>query len=413
MTENAGQTSITNDADAAETTPLEQTRRRYTDVMMGSAPPPLRKLVRGEGCHVWDADGNRYLDFLSGIAVNALGHAHPVLVEAISKQAAAVAHISNYFASEPQLALAERLQRLTGAGAQGRVYFGNSGAEANEAAIKLARRHRPEGTLVALHNGFHGRTVGALSITGKPMLREPFEPLLPGVEHIEPTVMALESAFDAKQPVSAVFLEPIQGEAGVVPLSDEFVQAARRLTTEHGALLIVDEIQTGAGRTGDWFAYQHHGIVPDVVTLAKGIGGGVPIGAMVTFGEASELFKVGQHGSTFGGNPLATAVGDAVLAEIERAGLVENARRRGEQLREAVLGIQHPMVSEVRGRGLLLGVALAAPHATAVANRALELGLIVNAANDTSVRLAPPLIVGDAELEEFTRLFTRALEAAA
>lgn len=378
-------------------------QEQYSTRIMKSAALPSRELVRGEGCHVWDSDGTRYLDFLAGIAVNSLGHAHPALVDAVSRQIATLAHVSNYFASPPQLALAERLLRLSGGD---RVYFGNSGAEAIEAAIKLARRTgRPR--ILALENSFHGRTMGSLSLTGKPVLREPFEPLLPGIQHLDSTIEALEAALG--DDVAALVLEPIKGEAGVIDLPEGYLVAARELTRRHGALLILDEIQTGAGRTGHWFAFQRHGIVPDAMAVAKGIGGGVPIGALITFGAASDLFTAGQHGSTFGGNPLATAAADAVLTEIESAGLVENAARRGAELRAAITGL--PGVAEVRGEGLLIGVGLTEPVAPAVVAAALQRGLIINAPNDTSIRLAPPLIIGDDEIAEFLSLFTSALEA--
>ncbi|WP_279588100.1 acetylornithine transaminase [Salinibacterium sp. ZJ454] len=393
-------------------TVIETYKDRFAEAMMKSAPTPLRLLERGLGCYVWDSDQNQYLDFLGGIAVNSLGHAHPALVDAVSNQVALAAHVSNYFATAPQIELAERLLRLSGAGDDGRVYFGNSGAEAIEAAVKLARRNNQHGRIIALHHGFHGRTMGSLALTAKAALREPFEPMLPGVEHIEATVLAIEAAFAEHQPVAAVVMELIQGEAGVVELDQEFIVRARELTAQHGALLIIDEIQTGAGRTGDWFAFQGAGIVPDAIAVAKGIAGGVPIGALITFGAASDLFTVGQHGSTFGGNPLATAAGNAVLGEIERAGLLENAAFRGGQLKSAILKLQHPLVHEVRGRGLLLGVGLTDDVAHAVAARALDLGLIVNAANDTTIRLAPPLIIGDAEVEIFIDIFARALEEA-
>jgi len=376
--------------------------------MMKTLPAPLAVLARGEGARVWDTDGTQYLDFLAGIAVNSLGHARPVFVEAVSTQAATLAHISNYFASEPEIELAERLLRLTGGQ---RIFFGNSGAEAIEAAIKLARRTgRPR--ILALQGAFHGRTTGAAALTGKASMREPFLPLLPGVEHIEPTVEALGSALG--DDVAALFVEPIQGEAGVLDLPAGYLAAARELTQRHGALLILDEIQTGAGRTGDWFAFQHDlpdGTFPDAVTLAKGIGGGFPIGALVAFGPAAELLQPGQHGSTFGGNPLATATSNAVLGEIERAGLVENARVRGEQLRAAILGIGSPLITDIQGRGLLLGIGLERPVAGAIAARALSLGLIVNAASDNRIRIAPPLIIGDAEIAEFVTLFTNALSS--
>ena len=382
---------------------------RYRDAMMGSAPSPLALLVRGDGCYVWDDAGNRYLDFLAGIAVNALGHAHPVLVDAVSTQIATLAHVSNYFASPPQIELAERLRRISGAGERGRVYFGNSGAEAIEAAIKLARLNGGRKRIIALNSSFHGRTIGSLSLTGKPALREAFEPLLPGVEHIDTTIEALEATID--ETVAAIFIEPIKGEAGVVDLPPGFLERARELTTQHGALLILDEIQTGVGRTGAWFSFQRTGVVPDAIAVAKGIAGGVPIGALITFGDASDLFQRGQHGSTFGGNPLATAAANAVLGEIERAGLIESAVTRGGQLRAAIEAMNSPLVDEVRGAGLLIGVGLTAPAANRVASEAFARGLIVNAANDTSIRIAPPLIVGDAEIAEFTTTFAEALEA--
>lgn len=382
--------------------------------LVQNAGDRLALLTRGEGSYLWDGEGNRLLDFLAGIAVTSLGHAHPVFVDAISKQAATLAHVSNYFATPPQLALAARLKRLVGAGIDGRVFFSNSGAEAIEAAFKLARLHgadenngagRPR--ILALENAFHGRTMGSLALTAKAAMRAPFEPMPGGVEHIPASIEALEEALDDR--VAAVFVEPIQGEAGVVELPEGYLAAARSLTLKHGALLIVDEIQTGAGRTGAWFGFSHAGITPDAVTLAKGIGGGFPIGALVTFGEASALFQPGSHGSTFGGNPLATAVADAVLAEIESAGLVENAARRGEQLRSVIEGIDSPLVDAVRGRGLLLGVGLTQPVAGAVVAAAQERGLIINAANPSTVRIAPALTIGDAEIEEFQTLFTAAL----
>ncbi|HEY8914477.1 acetylornithine transaminase [Lacisediminihabitans sp.] len=382
--------------------------------MMGSLASPLAMLVRGQGAHVWDSEGTRYLDFLAGIAVNALGHAHPVLVEAVSTQVATLAHVSNYFATPPQLELAERLRRITGAGDHGRVFFGNSGAEAIEAAIKLARLNRGDGSrtrILSLVNSFHGRTMGSLSLTGKAALREAFEPLLPGVEHIATTIEALEEAMD--DTVAALFVEPIKGEAGVIDLPDGYLQRARELTEQHGALLILDEIQTGVGRTGTWFAFQQHGIVPDALALAKGIAGGVPIGALVTFGWASDLFKPGQHGSTFGGNPLATAAGNAVLGEIERAGLIENAAHLGSRLRQIVADIGSPLIAEIRGQGALVGLGLSKPVAAELSAAAFAAGLIINAPNESSIRLAPPLIVGDAELDEFRELFAKALEAVA
>ena len=381
--------------------------------LVRSFGPRMALFERGEGAHLWDVEGRRYLDFLGGIAVNSLGYAHPVFVDAVSRQAAKLAHVSNYFATPPQLALAARLKRLAGTGERGRVYFGNSGAEANEAAFKLARLHgagaRPR--ILALRDAFHGRTMGALALTSKAAMQEPFAPMVPGVEFLDSTIEALEAAMDDR--VAALFVEPIKGEAGVVPLPDGYLVSARELTARHGALLIVDEIQTGAGRTGEWFAFQHTGITPDAITVAKGIGGGFPIGALVTFADASDLFYPGTHGSTFGGNALGTAVADAVLAEIERAGLVQNATVRGAQVRAAIDAIGSPLVEGTRGQGLLLGVVLAEPAAGAVAAAAQQHGLIVNAANASTIRLAPPLTIGDAEIAEFAELFAAALASAA
>ncbi|SFS01991.1 acetylornithine aminotransferase [Microbacterium sp. cf046] len=377
--------------------------------LVRSFGPRMEMFVRGEGAYLWDADGRRYLDFLAGIAVNSLGHAHPVFVEAIAAQAATLAHVSNYFATPPQLELAARLKRIAGTGESGRVYFGNSGAEANEAAFKLARLHggveRPR--ILALTDAFHGRTMGTLALTGKPYMQEPFLPMTPGVEFIDSTIEALEAALDDR--VAALFVEPIKGEAGVIDLPDGYLRAARALTAEHGALLIIDEIQTGAGRTGEWFAFQHAGITPDAITVAKGIGGGFPIGALITFGAASELFYPGTHGSTFGGNALGTAVSSAVLGEIEDEGLVQNSADRGRQLRAAIAAIDSPLIDGCRGQGLLIGIALRLPVAKAIVSAAQEHGLIVNAPNDETIRLVPALNVGDVEIDEFIALFTASL----
>jgi acetylornithine aminotransferase len=385
---------------------------RYRSRMMGTITDPMALLVRGEGCYVWDSTGKRYLDFLAGIAVNALGHGHPALVEAVSRQIATLAHVSNYFATPPQIDLAERLLRVSGAGRHGRVFFCNSGAEAIEASIKLARRNHKGGSrprILSLKGSFHGRTMGALSLTGQPALSDPFAPLLPGVEHLDSTIDALEAAIGPD--VAALVLEPIKGEAGIIELPEGYLQRARELTAQHGVLLILDEIQTGVARTGTWFAFQQFGIVPDAIVIAKGIAGGVPIGALVTFGEASALLEAGQHGSTFGGNPLAAAAGNAVLAEIERASLLGNAAQRGEQLRTIITRLGHSLIDDVRGRGLLVGVGIGAPVAKKLAAEAFSRGLIINAPNDHSIRIAPPLIVGDDEVEEFTLIFAESLEA--
>ena len=392
-------------------TAVDDWRQRRASALSATYAPALRLLVRGEGCWVFDDAGTRYLDFLGGIAVNSLGHAHPAIVRAAADQAATLVHVSNYFATPSQIALAERLQRITGAGEAGRIYFGNSGAEANEAAFKLARRHgggaRPR--ILALVNGFHGRTMGALALTGKPSLQAAFEPMSPGVQHIDSTIEALEAAVG--DDVAALVVEPIKGETGVVPLPDGYLAAARAITERHGVLLIIDEIQTGIGRTGAWFAYQHEGVVPDAVTMAKGIAGGVPLGALVTFGRASGLLQRGDHGSTFGGNPFATTIAMAVLDEIERADLINNAAVRGPQIADVVRRIRSKHVTEVRGRGLLIGIGTTPDIAPAIGAAALEAGLIVNAINPTSIRLAPPLIVGDEEIEAFGERFATALAA--
>ena len=396
-------------------TQTETWNDRFGASLMRSLTPPKIMLERGQGCRVWDVEGNEYLDFLAGIAVNSLGHAHPAFVAAIADQAAKLVHVSNYFATPPQLELAERLKRITGAGEAGRVYFGNSGAEANEAAFKLARLNRgADGTktrILALKQGFHGRTMGALALTGKPALQQDFLPMIPGVEHIDTSIDALEASID--DTVAALILEPIKGEAGVVDLPEGFLLAARRLTEEHGALLILDEIQTGVGRTGNWFAFQGHGVTPDAITIAKGIAGGFPIGALVTFGWASDLFSAGQHGSTFGGNPLGTRVANAVLEDIERADLVSSAVVKGERIRDGIRAIGSPLVEEVRGTGLLIGVGLAGPVGPLVNAAALERGLIINAPNESSLRIAPPLIVSDAEVDEFLSILAQSLAAVA
>lgn len=373
--------------------------------------PPLAQMDRGQGCYLWDSAGKRYLDFLGGIAVNSLGHCHPAFVAALSDQARRLDHISNVFVSRPQLDLAERLLRLADAPG-GKVFFANSGAEVNEAAWKLARLHGNKlgkKRILAFEGAFHGRTMGALALTAKEQFREPFAPGLEGVEHVPLTVSALEAAMDDN--VAAVFLEPIQGEAGVVELPEGLLAKARELTSRHGALLILDEIQTGAGRTGKWFAYQHSGVVPDAITLAKGLGGGFPIGALVTFPSCPDLFYAGSHGTTFGGNPLAAAVAGRVLEVIESEAILENVELQSGRLREGILSLESDFVAGVRGAGLLLGIELA-PHAPAAADivgAAFEKGLIANAPHPGVIRIAPPLIVGGAQVEEFLEILGETL----
>ena len=372
---------------------------RYAQSVMPTYGVPQRFLVRGEGSYVWDADGRRYLDLLAGIATNALGHAHPTLTGAVSAQLATLGHVSNFFATGPQVALAERLLDLLDAPDGSRVFFANSGAEANEGAFKIARRTgRPR--ILALEGAFHGRTLGALALTHRPAYREPFEPLPGGVEHLPfGDVEALRAAM--ADDVAAVVLETIQGESGVRPLPEGYLAAAREVTSAHGALLVVDEVQSGIGRTGQWFAHTRHGVVPDVVTLAKGLGGGIPIAAVVAFGSAATLLGAGQHGTTFGGNPVASAAALATLHVIERDDLLANVRAVGARLRDGVLAAGAPLVTGVTGEGLWLGVQLARPVAARLAAAALSAGFIVNAVTPDVVRLAPPLILTTDQADSF------------
>jgi acetylornithine aminotransferase len=384
---------------------------RYVGALMGVYGTPGRVLVRGEGCYVWDADGRRYLDLLAGIATNALGHAHPTLVAAVTEQLTTLGHVSNFFATPPQIGLAERLLTLLEAPYGSRVFFANSGGEANEAAFKMARRTgRPR--ILALEGAFHGRSMGALALTHKPAYREPFAPLPAGVEHLPfGDVAALEAAVDDS--VAALVLEPIQGEAGVLPLPEGYLARARELTAAHGALLVVDEVQTGMGRTGAWFAHSRHGIVPDVVTLAKGLGGGLPVGAVVALGDrAARLLGPGQHGTTFGGNPVSTAAALATIHVIERDDLLSNVREVGAQLRAGVLATQHPLLAGVQGEGLLLGIRLVRPLAAPAARAALDAGFIVNAVNPGTLRLAPPLLLTGDQAATFVAALPAVLDAA-
>nr|WP_231955675.1 acetylornithine transaminase [Occultella aeris] len=386
-------------------------QRRYAGALMNTFGPPQRVLVRGEGCYVWDADGNRYLDLLAGIAVNALGHAHPTLTGAISAQLGTLGHISNFFASPTQITLAERLLALVvdgGAPAGGRVFFTNSGTEAMEAAFKLARRHGgpDRDRILALQGAFHGRSMGALALTAKAAYREPFEPLPGGVEHLPfGDLAALEAAFaDGGGRVAALIVEPVQGEAGVRALPPGYLAAAREITSAHGALLILDEVQSGMGRTGTWMG--HHlphiggGVVPDAIALAKGLGGGFPMGALVAVTEeAATLLTPGQHGTTFGGNPVASAAALATIHVIERDGLLANATTVGQHLRTEIAALDHPLVTGCRGEGLLIAIELAEPVAPAVAAAALRRGYIVNAVAPDAIRLAPPLILTTAQAD--------------
>jgi acetylornithine aminotransferase len=384
---------------------------RYAASLVGVFGRPPLVLSHGDGAYVWDVDGRRYLDLVSGIAVNALGHGHPALVAAVSKQAGEAIHVSNLFTSVPQIELAERILEVAGAPDGSGVFFANSGAEAIEAAIKLSRRTGRSG-IVAAEGAFHGRTTGALALTHKVAYREPFEPLIPGVTHVPyGDEEALRAAVSTE--TAAVFLEPVQGEAGVLPADPAYLRLARELTSAHGALLVLDEIQTGVGRTGSWFAFQQAGVVPDAITLAKGLGGGVPIGALVTFGpEVTGLLTAGQHGSTFGGNPLACAAGLAVLETIEAEGLLEHAREVGNDLERQVLALDHPLVDGVRGTGLLRAITLTQPVSGAVADAARDGGFIVNPVAPQAIRLAPPLVITRDQVDEFVTALPAFLDAA-
>ena len=382
-------------------TATEQLQNRYAAAMMLNYGLPPVALARGEGCVVWDVDGNSYLDLLGGIAVSALGHAHPAIVAAITEQAGRLAHISNLYLHEPQVLLAERLIGLLGV--DGRVFFANSGAEANEAAIKLVRRRQGSGrpVFVAAEHSFHGRTMGALSLTGKSSIREPFAPFGLDVRFVPyGDADALRAAVSPD--CAAVFLEPTQGEGGVVPAPDGYLRAARAACDEAGALLVLDEIQSGVGRTGAWFAFQREGVIPDVITLAKGLGGGLPIGACIGIGGCGSALGKGDHGSTFGGNPVACAAALAVLDTIESEGLLKNVTEVGDRLAAGIEATGHPLVTGVRGSGLWRAITLAAPAAPAVEAAAARAGFLVNAVQPDAIRLAPPLILSAEQADSFT-----------
>ncbi len=365
---------------------------------------PSLALVKGKGLVVTDADGKTYLDFLGGIATNILGHAHPAIVKAVSKQVTQLSHVSNFYAHPNALALAEKLISMTGE-ESARVFFAQSGAEANEAALKLSRR-TGRTHIVAAQGAFHGRTMGALSLTGQPSKREPFLPLLKGIKHVPfSDIAAMRRAINKK--TAMVILEPIMGEAGVIVPAPDYLAEVRTLCDASGALLVIDAVQTGMGRTGDWFGYEYSGITPDVITLAKGLGGGLPLGAMIAIGEAASLFKAGDHGSTFGGNPVTTAAGLATIAVIEKQNLMHKAAKHFDFLSTELSLI--PSVKQVRGAGLLVGIELNSDNANAVAQKMLEAGVLVNAANPTTIRIAPALIVTPAQLKKFVTIFRKVL----
>jgi acetylornithine aminotransferase len=392
-------------------TATAELQARFDAALMPNYGTPPVALVRGEGCRVWDADGREYTDLIAGIAVSALGHAHPAIVDAVTRQVRDIAHTSNLFLHEREVELAERLLGLLGA--DGRVFFANSGAEANEAALKLVRRHqgpsRP--AIVAADAGFHGRTMGALALTGKSSIRDPFGPF--GLEvRFVPFGDAAALAGAVGKDCAAVFLEPCQGEAGVVPAPDGYLKAAREACDTAGALLVVDEIQSGLGRAGTWFAHQADGVRPDVVTLAKGLGGGLPIGACIGLGQAGAALHKGDHGSTFGGNPVACAAALAVLDTIQSDGLLAHAAAIGERLASGIARITHPLLTGVRGRGLWLAALLREPVAGAVEAASRRAGFLVNAVQPDAIRLAPPLILDAGQADAFLAAFPAILDGA-
>ena len=377
---------------------------RWSNSVQNNYGSPSIALVKGKGIVVTDADGKQYLDFLGGIATNILGHAHPAIVKAVTKQVSILSHVSNFYVHPNAVELAEKLASMTGdKGAK--VFFCQSGAEANEAALKLSRR-TGKVRAVAAQGAFHGRTMGALSLTGQPSKREPFLPLVKGVKHVPyGDIEAMRKAVTKK--TAMVIIEPIMGEAGVMVPPADYLQELRALCDAKGALLVIDAVQTGMGRTGDWFGYEYSGIAPDVITLAKGLGGGLPLGAMIALGKAADLFQPGDHGSTFGGNPVTTAAGLAAIKFIESQKLLTKVEKQGAYLMQELALI--PGVSEVRGAGLLLGIELESLKSSDVASALQKSGVLVNAANPTTIRLAPALIVTDIQIKKFISIFKKVM----
>jgi acetylornithine aminotransferase len=379
--------------------------KRWQRALQDNYGTPTIELVSGKGSVVKDSNGNTYLDFLAGIATNVLGHAHPAVVKAVTKQIATLGHVSNFYAHPNVLELAEKLQKMTG-DKSARVFFCNSGAEANEAALKLSRK-TGKYKIVATNESFHGRTMGALSLTGQPSKRNPFKPLLKGIKHVPfGDSSAMKRAITKK--TAMVIVEPIMGEAGVIVPPSDYLKNLRQYCDDNGALLVFDCVQTGMGRTGDWFGYEYSGIKPDVITLAKGLGGGLPLGAMIALGSASTLFSAGDHGSTFGGNPVATAAGLAVIASIEKEEILKHVDEVGEFLLAELALI--PGVTEVRGAGLLIGLTLEKPVAKAVTKKCQELGALINAPGESTIRLAPALNVSMKQAQKFVAIFSQALK---
>jgi len=377
---------------------------RWSKSVQNNYGKPAFTLVKGKGIVVTDADGKSYLDFLGGIATNILGHAHPAIVSAVTKQVATLSHVSNFYAHPKAIELAEKLTAMTG-DKSAKVFFCQSGAEANEAALKLSRR-TGKVRIVAAQGAFHGRTMGALSLTGQPSKREPFLPLIKGVKHVPfGDIEAMRKAVSKK--TAMVIIEPIMGEAGVIVPPADYLQQLRQLCDKNGSLLVIDAVQTGMGRTGDWFGYEYSGIAPDVITLAKGLGGGLPLGAMIALGKAAELFQPGDHGSTFGGNPVTTSAGLAAIQFIESKGILKKVEMQGAHLIQELALI--PGVKEVRGAGLLLGIELEKLKASDVSDAMRDAGVLVNAANATTIRIAPALIVSDAQITKFISTFKKVI----
>ena len=372
--------------------------------MQNNYGTPAITLVKGKGLVVKDIEGNTYLDFLGGIATNILGHAHPNVVNAVSKQVKTLGHVSNFYSHPNAVLLAEKLATFTGTkGAK--VFFCQSGAEANEAAIKLSRK-TGRSQMIATQGSFHGRTMGALSLTGQPSKREPFLPLLKNVKHVPyGDVDAMRRSISKK--TAMLIVEPIMGEAGVIVPPDDYLQQLRQLCDKTGALLVIDAVQTGMGRTGDWFGYEYSGITPDVITVAKGLGGGLPLGAMIALGRAADFFEPGEHGSTFGGNPITTSAALAVIKTIESKKILKKVQRQGRSLIQELALI--PGVLQVRGAGLLIGIELVSVNSQEITQKLLARGVLVNAANATTIRIAPALIVSDAQIKKFVSIFREVL----
>jgi acetylornithine aminotransferase len=378
--------------------------KRWIKSVQNNYGVPEITLIKGKGLVVQDVEGKIYLDFLGGIATNILGHAHPSIVGAVSKQLRTLNHVSNLYSHPNAVLLAEKLVSLTKA-KNAKVFFCQSGAEANEAAIKLSRKSG-RSHIVAAQGSFHGRTMGALSLTGQPSKREPFLPLLKNVKHVPfGDIDAMRRSISKK--TAMVIIEPIMGEAGVIVPPTDYLQGLRELCDKYGALLVIDAVQTGMGRTGDWFGYEYSGITPDVITLAKGLGGGLPLGAMIAIGDSADLFKPGEHGSTFGGNPITTAAALAVIKTIEKQNILKQVRKQGQTLIHELALI--PGVSQVRGAGLLIGIELEITNAIEVARKLANAGVLVNAANSSTIRIAPALIVSDAQIKKFINTFREVL----